>query len=229
VELVAQHPLREEEDGDDAHRLLRIVAAVAQRVERRRQELQVTKVAVDGERRRFAARPVDDHHDELREHESEEWRDDDADRRDAQSAVDHGAEAGLRDGGAGQPADQRVAAARGNPQVPREHVPDDRAGQRAEDDAAIDDARVHDPGADRLRHVQTEHRERDEVEERRPGNGDLRAQHARCDHGGDRVRRVVQAVQEVEQERDRNQADENREPERIGAHDDPQTLIRASP
>ena len=45
--------------------------------------------------------------------------------------------------------------------------------------------------------------ERDEVEERRPDDGLPRLQHAGGDDGGDGVRRIVEPVHEVEDERDR--------------------------
>ena len=86
----------------------------------------------------------------------------------------------------------------GMPSAPRDDVPDDRPGQRAEDHAAVDDAGAHDARPDRLRHVQPEHRERDEIEERGPDDRRLRTQDARRHDGRDRVGRVVQAVQEIE-------------------------------
>ena len=48
----------------------------------------------------------------------------------------------------------------------------------------------------------------DEVEERRPDHRLLRREHARRDDGGDRVRGVVEAVQEVERQRDEDDEDE---------------------
>ena len=51
---LAEQALRKEQHRDDAHRLLRVVAAVAERIQRRRYELQDAKAAVDGERRRVA-------------------------------------------------------------------------------------------------------------------------------------------------------------------------------
>ena len=74
--------------------------------------------------------------------------------------------------------------------------------KRAEDHRAVDDAGADDARAHRLRDVQPEYRERDEVEERGPDDRGLRAQHARRDHRRDRVGGVVQAVQEIEQQRD---------------------------
>ena len=76
------------------------------------------------------------------------------------------------------------------------------------DDVGADDAR-----ADRLGDMQAEEQEGDEVEERGPEHGILRPQHARRDDGGDGIRCVVQAVQEVEEQRDADQADEKRKGE----------------
>jgi len=70
--------------------------------------------------------------------------------------------------------------------------------QRAENDVVIDDGRIDDAftygGGDR----EAEHEERDEVEERRPGDRPVRAHGAGGDDGGDRVGCVVKAVEKVE-------------------------------
>src|SRR3546814_1688641 len=55
--LAAEHPLRIEQHGDDPHRLLRVVAAVAQRIERGRDELELAIALVDAERAELQARP----------------------------------------------------------------------------------------------------------------------------------------------------------------------------
>ena len=56
------------------------------------------------------------------------------------------------------------------------------------------------------RDVQVEDEKRDEVEERRQHDRLLRLQHAGRHDGGDRIRRVVEAVHEVERQRDRDQS-----------------------
>ena len=76
---------------------------------------------------------------------------------------------------------------------------------------------LDDAGADGVGDMQAEHQEGDEVEERRPQHRILRPQHAGRDDGRDRVGRVVQAVEEVEQQRDGDQADQNRKTKR-GVH-----------
>ena len=79
-----------------------------------------------------------------------------------------------------------------------------------EDHGGVDDARRDDAGADGGGDVQAEHSEGDEIEEGRPEHGILRAQHAGRDDGRDRIGGVVQAIEEVEQQRDRDQNDQNR-------------------
>ena len=59
--------------------------------------------------------------------------------------------------------------------------------------------------------MRSEDQEGDEIEECRPGDGRLRAQHARRYDGGDRIGRVMQAVEKVERQRDQNEPDQNRQ------------------
>jgi hypothetical protein len=73
----------------------------------------------------------------------------------------------------------------------------------------IDDRGIDDPGADGLGDVQAEHAEGDEVEESGPEHRILRPEHAGRDDGRDRVGGVMQAVQEVERERDGDEADQD--------------------
>ena len=58
-------------------------------------------------------------------------------------------------------ADQGMAAAGRDAEPPGDHVPGDRAGQGAEDDGGIDDARVHHAAADGRRDMEAEHGEGD--------------------------------------------------------------------
>jgi len=69
----------------------------------------------------------------------------------------------------------------------------------------IDDLRIDRAFADGLRDFQVEDEIRDHVEGRREHDGLLRLQHPGRHDGGDRVRRVVEAVHEVEYERDEHQ------------------------
>ena len=93
----------------------------------------------------------------------------------------------------------------------------------AEHHPGVDDARLDDALADRLGDVEAEEQEGDEVEERRPQHRVARAQHARRDDGRDRVRGVVQPVQEIEQQGDEDQPDEQGEADDDGVHARPQT------
>ena len=69
----------------------------------------------------------------------------------------------------------------------------------------IDHARLDDAGADGVGDVEPEHQEGDEIEEGRPEHRILRAQHPGRHDRRDRIGGVVQAVEEVEQQRDRDQ------------------------
>ena len=131
--------------------------------------------------------------------------------------------AGLGDAGAEQAADERVRARGWDAADPGDDVPDDRAHERAEHHPGVDDARLDDALADRLGDVEAEEQEGDEVEERRPQHRVARAQHARRDDGRDRVRGVVQPVQEIEQQGDEDQPDEQGEADDDGVHARPQT------
>src|SRR4051812_7377196 len=83
--------------------------------------------------------------------------------------------------------------------------------------------RVHhvsgdDTGADCLGDMRAEDQEGDEIEEGGPQYGMLRAHHAGGYDGGDGVRRVMQAVEKVEDERHHDEPDQDRECERDGVH-----------
>ena len=191
---------------------------MAERVQRCRNELQHAEAAIDGEGRRLPARPMHDHDQQLREHEAQQRRQHDAERRDGQSAIDNRGKPRLGDGGSGETAHQRMTAARWNTQAPGHDVPDDGAGQRAEDDAAVHYPGAHDARAERSRHVQPEYRECDEIEKRAPHDGSLRAQHPRCHDRRDRIGSIVKSIEEVEQQRGRDQCGEYRESERGSVH-----------
>ena len=163
-------PCEIEQHRDDAHRLLRVVAAVAERVERGRDELQLAERAVDGERASRARRSTRRRAPAAAPARSPVIGDSD-DRRDrlGQAAPDDGADARLGDAGADQAADQRVRAAtrecRAHQVTTFQTIAPISAPKitRVVDDAGGDDA-----GADGLGHVQAEEQEGDEVEERRP-------------------------------------------------------------
>ena len=137
VELAAEHPLRIEQHGDDAHRLLRVVAAVAERVQRRRHELQYAEAPVDGERRR--ARRLT--HCTMTTISCASTKPSSGDstmpaRRLAEAAEDDGAEPALAMPAPARPPISAWLLLDGMPSPHVIDVPDDRAGQRAEDHAA---------------------------------------------------------------------------------------------
>lgn len=86
-------------------------------------------------------------------------------------------------------------------------VPDDGANQRREDHLRRHDGRIDDAGAERFGHMQAEEQEGDEVEEGRPCDRILRAQHTGGDDGGDGIGGIVQTVQKIEEQRDGDKAD----------------------
>src|SRR3954451_6126910 len=75
-----------------------------------------------------------------------------------------------------------------------------------------------DTGPDGLGDMRAENQEGDEIEEGGPEYGMLRAHHAGRDDGGDRVRRVMQAVEKVEGEGHHDEPDQDRECKRDGIH-----------
>ena len=62
-----------------------------------------------------------------------------------------------------------------------------------------------------LRDGRAERERRDEIEEGRPDDRFARRQHARRHDGGDRIRRVVETVDVVEEQRDADQAGDDGE------------------
>src|SRR5512141_825283 len=115
-----------------------------------------------------------------------------------------------------------TTAAPAKPPPPRQEVPDDRAEERREDEERVHDGRIHDVLADRLGDAGLERERGDEVEERGPRDGRLRRQDAGPDDGRDRIRGVVEAVDEVERERDEDDEEDerHRRPALRGLQDD---------
>src|SRR5205085_5901061 len=62
-----------------------------------------------------------------------------------------------------------------------------------------------------VRHLHAAAEGGDEVEEGSPDDGDTGREHSRRHHGGNGVRRVVEAVDEVEDEREGDEQDDDRE------------------
>jgi len=83
-----------------------------------------------------------------------------------------------------------------------------RADQRRHHHGVVDDVRIDDPFADGRGHVQRKQQKGSEIEERGPGDGGPRREHARRDHGGDRVCRVVETIDVVEDQGNDDDADD---------------------
>ena len=111
-----------------------------------------------------------------------------------------------------------MRAARGNAHRPGDDVPGDGADQGAEYHARVDDVGIDDSSADRLRHMRPKDEKCDEIEERGPGHGVLRPQHARRYDRGDRIGRIVQPIEKIERERHHDQSDQDRKREANGIH-----------
>ena len=121
----------------------------------------------------------------------------------------------LHEGRAGEPPDEGVRGGGREGPPPRHEIPHDRSHERREDEEGIHDGRIHDVLADRLGDARLEGERRHEIEESGPHDRLLRRQDACPDDGRDGVRRVVEAVDEVEGER--HEHDEENEAHRRGA------------
>ena len=110
VKLAAEIALRVEQHRDDAHRLLRIVAAVAERVERCRHQLQRAEDFVDRIRRIAAEQPRDEQEQQHREDESAQGRQHDRRAGLAEAGPHDRRDPHLGHAGADQPPDQRMRA-----------------------------------------------------------------------------------------------------------------------
>ena len=185
---------------------------MAQAVQAGRDQLQAAEGGVHALRARAAADPRDRHHQQRPEHEAQRRRHEDERHRLPHARADQAAGTDLGHRGADNAADQRMRGRRRDAPPPGDHVPGDRADQRTEHDVVVHHAGLDDALAHRGRHLELEHEQRDEIEEGREQHRLLRLEHARGDHGGDRVGRVVEAVHEVE--RDRQQHEHGDHPER---------------
>ena len=196
----------DQQQPDDADRLLRVVAAVAEAVEPGRDQLQAAEPVVDLAAARRARKML-----ATSTISSAPSRKPSTGETKMKSTVFpmpaaiERAGAGLGDHRADDAADQRVRRARRNAEPPGDEVPDDRADQRAEDDVMVDDAGLDDALADRRRDAEVEDEDRDDVEEGGEDDRLLRLEHAGRDDGGDRVGGVVEAVHEVERDRQHDQ------------------------
>ena len=201
----------EDQAGDDAHRLLGVVAAVAQAVEGRREELEPAGRLVDPGRVLLADDPGRGRDEEDAEDHAEERGDEDEHDRLDPAVGDDDPRARLDDGRPGVAADEGVGGARRQAHEPGEEVPADGPEEGGEDDLGGHDRDVDHPRADRVGDARAEDEEGDEIEEGGPEDGLARRQDPGRDDGGDGVGRVVHAVREVERQRDEDDEDDEEE------------------
>ncbi|MCY1462124.1 hypothetical protein D9M71_798640 [compost metagenome] len=84
----------------------------------------------------------------------------------------------------------------------------------------VDDPDIDGAGAYGGRHLQVKDEDRDDVAHRRHRDRMVRLEHAGGHHRGDRVGRVVKAVHEVEQQRERHQQGDHPQAHLNGLHAD---------
>ena len=106
------------------------------------------------------------------------------------------------DRGSGISPDEGVRRTDGQPVVPSQDIPEDRAQQAGQDHVEVDGLQpdhsfAHGPGDGG-----SEGEGGNKIEESRPEDGDTRRQHARGNHRGDGVRGIVEAIEEIEAEGD---------------------------
>ena len=158
----------------------------------------------------------------LRDQEQQGRADESDERRQQQRLADvdglrpvDAARAGLRrhhlvgDPDADDRADQRVRARRRQAEVPGAEIPDDRrrsaARRPSRNPAALPTCRISSTGSSETMPNATaplETQDADEVPDARPDDGDVRIQRVRVDHRRHGVGGVVEAVDELEAERD---------------------------
>ena len=152
----------------------------------------------------------------VEQHDHEQEADDDAEdgRRDErhEHLPEHAVpldrvRAGGHQGRAEQAADQRVAARARDAEPPRDEVPRDRTEQRRGDDDQVRVRRLDQPRADRLGDRGPGQRA-SEVRRGRQQDRVLGFEGPGGDRRGDRIRGVVEAVDEVEDHREREHHDQ---------------------
>jgi hypothetical protein len=181
---------------------LRVVAAVAQAVRGRSEQLPALEELPGLIRRGAAEDPGDQHHQQAADDHPDQRRNDD-EREDLAKTLpdDRRPRTGLGHRRSDQPTDQRVRRRRRNAVVPGDDVPGQGADQGPEDHVVIDEARVDRPLADRRRHLELKHPEGGKVEERGEQHRLLRGQGTGRDDRRDGVRAIVKPVHEVERQR----------------------------
>ena len=199
----------EEHTGDDAHRLLGVVRAMVEAEEGGRHQLQTPEPAIDPRRRRPPEDPMDRDHEAQPEDQTNEWRKKNEDDRLGPAAGNDRPKPGLRDRRAGITADEGVRRTRRQAGIPGDQIPDDRADQAGEYHRECHDVDVDHARADRLGDGSAERERCDEVEEGGPDDRLAGREDTRRNDRGDRVRRVVEAVDIIEEQRDGDDRDDD--------------------
>ena len=169
-----------------------------ERHERRRKDLQALRHEIDARRLVRMADGEDDMHDDIARQNGCDGREDQRqdDLEDA-PAIQRG-RAGRNEDRADHAADERMRRTRWHAEPPSQDAPDDRADEPRDDDVA----------ANRLRDARRDHRA-DEIQDGRANDGDPRPDRTRRHARRNRVRRIMEAVDEIKRERkDDNDEDE---------------------
>ncbi len=161
------------------------------------------------------SQPARRQHDQHRQDHPQRRREDDRDQRLVEPIPLDSGEARMGHSGSDDPANQGMARRGGQALEPRDDVPEHRSDQRPEHHGRSHQVLVDQALADRVGDlVQLRHGEREkissEVEESGECHGLRGAQQARGDDRRDRIGGIVQPVQEVERERDGDEANQQR-------------------
>ena len=168
------------------HRLLRIVAAVAERHIGRGQPLQVSEPRLHLPRSTVTKGPVDEQEKRRAAHKAQARGDHDSDQHFGQAAPLHDVRAGCRHRRADQTADEAVGLAHGDAEEVGEETPCHGAGKRGDHRHERQHARLHQACADRQRHG-CPRQPADQVEHASHHYGGLRREDTCPDRGGNGI------------------------------------------
>jgi len=187
---------------------------MAQRVQAGRHQLQTPEPPVDAQWRHAPAYPGHQHHHQR----AQQRRDEDEGHRLGDAGPHQLAGTGLGHHRTDDAADQRVRAGRRDAVPPGDQVPEAGTHQGTEDHMVVDDARLDDALANGGGHLQLEDADGDDVEKSGEQHRALRLEHAGGHDGGDGIRRVVEAVHEVEGQCQHNEQHNDPDTDLDGIH-----------
>ena len=198
--------------GDNAHRLLSVVAAVAEAVGGGREELQFAEPGVDASRRLVAEDPKDGRHKNEGEDEAHDGCNHDKDQSLVPTGSDDDLEgAGANNSGSSHAPDEGVRGGSGQTPPPGEEIPNNGAEQACDHHVLSDGFDVDHATADGFGDGGPEQERGNEIKERGPDYGYFRGKDAGGDDGGNAVGGVVKSIEKVEGESDQNGDDEEQE------------------